>query len=109
MEQSTSKNPGKSLCAAGLVISIIALLGTPFVFFISIGWASFEGGLLDAIILGSAWLVLSIASFLLALNGRKKMRSSGRSGATGMTGMIFGVLNILLSIGILVASYSSSI
>jgi hypothetical protein len=101
---------GSGILAAiiGMVLGIIALFGGMVVFFISTGWASFEGGLLGAVILGSLWTVFSLVSLILCLVGRKKMVAAGKSPLLGIIGIVIGVLAVMLSIGIIVASYASN-
>jgi hypothetical protein len=108
MEAVQNSNAGKTAAVTGLILGIIGLPGGIFVLIICLGWASFEGGLRDAVILDAVWFVLSAVSFVLSMTGRKKMKASGRSSALGTTGMIFGLLNISLCISILILSVSAN-
>jgi hypothetical protein len=101
---------GSGILAAiiGMVLGIIALFGGMVVFFISTGWASFEGGLLGAVILGSLWTVFSLVSLILCMVGRKKMVAAGKSALLGIIGIVVGVLAVMLSTGIIVASYAAN-
>jgi hypothetical protein len=98
-------NAGIGAAVSGLILGIIALFGGIVVFFICTGWASFEGGLLGAVILGSLWTIFSLVSLILSLMGRKKMVKAGRSATLGIIGAVIGVLAVLLGAGIIGASY----
>src|SRR5882762_3505765 len=101
-------NKGFSMAIIGLIAGIISLLGGPVIFFICVGWASFEGGLKNAIILGSVWTFFALYGMILSFIGRKKMLQAGKSGVLGIIGIVIGILAVFLSIGIIVASYSAN-
>lgn len=107
MNQPQAKsNGGTSSVIIGLILGLICLIGGAVVFFICTGWASMEGEFTNAMILGASWALLSCYSIFLSIHGKKKMVQAGRSGALGIVGIIVGILAILLSFGILAASYS---
>jgi hypothetical protein len=105
MEQSNSKNPGTPLSAAALVISILALLGTPIVFFISLGWADYADGRGSAIALTVGWMFFCSMSVLLGILGRKRSKDSGHKAALGMVAMVIGLIAELICVGIVYAIF----
>lgn len=106
MNDSPSKsNAGITAAVFGLILGIIALFGGIVVFFICTGWASFEGGLLGAVILGSLWAVFSLVCLVLSISGRRKMVKAGRSATLGIVAIVISVLAVILAAGIIGASY----
>lgn len=105
MEQSTPTSPGKSMGVASLVIGIVALLGGIVVFFVSVGYAAFEGGLGKGMGLAVAWLVFCLCGMLLGISGMKKNKAVGQKAGVAKGGMILGILTVLFSLGIMSAVY----
>jgi hypothetical protein len=101
-------NRGFALAITGLIVGIIFLLGGPVIFFICAGWASFEGGLPNALLLASLWTLFALLSFGLTITGRKKMIQAGRSGVLGTIGIIISILSVFVGIGIIVASFTAN-
>ncbi|MDQ3109754.1 MAG: hypothetical protein M3R17_07645 [Bacteroidota bacterium] len=105
MDQSPQKNPGTPLSMAALIMGILALLGSPVIFFISTGWASFEDGTVGALGLAIGWSFLSSTAVLLGILGRKKSKASGHKAGLGVAAMVIGLVAELLCIGIIYAVF----
>jgi hypothetical protein len=92
MDQSPQKNPGTSLSAAALVIAILALLGSPVIFFVATGLATMSDGRTGALGIAVAWMFLCSLSVLLGILGRKRSKDSGHKAGLGLAAMIIGLL-----------------
>jgi hypothetical protein len=98
MEQSGKKNPGTPLSVTALVISILGLLVSPFVFFITTGWASFDDGKGSALALAIGWMFFCSASVLLGIFGRRRSRLYGYKSTLAVTAIIIGLIAELLCV-----------
>lgn len=101
MDQSNQKNPGTGLSATALVIAILSLIGSPVIFFLATGMASFEDGRGGALGLAIGWMFFCSSSVLLGILGRKRSKNSGHKSGLGLTAMIIGLIAELLTIGII--------
>jgi hypothetical protein len=108
MNNSQTENTGVTAAVLGMILGFVALLGGIFVFFICAGWASFEGGLFGALVLGFLWTAFSSLCLVMSMVGRTRMIKAGKSGVLGITGIIIGILAVILSIGIIGASYAAN-
>ncbi|MEO5642710.1 MAG: hypothetical protein ABIQ40_18390 [Bacteroidia bacterium] len=100
MNETTSTNPGKPLSIAALIISILALLGTPIVLFISLGIADVEEGRGGGMGLAIAWMFFCSFSVLLGILGRKKSLANGYKATMPVVAIVIGLIAELICVGI---------
>lgn len=108
MNEIKKSNTGIFPAIIGMLLGVVALFGGMAVFIICVGWASFEGGLLGAIILGTLWTILSLFCLVLSIIGKGKMVKNGKKPTLGTVGIVIGVLALILSIAILIGSYMAN-